>query len=153
MVLTARRSRPGDPAALAPRLRVEDVQEIKSYSGRTPLEALTDGLNESRRCFTVVTDDDEIVAMFGVVPSVREDTGIVWLLAAPLLKAHSREFIKQSDAWLDKLHERHPILWNYVDKRNKTHIGWLKLIGANFIAEHPEHGLDKVPFLEFIHVA
>lgn len=154
VALKARKSRPGDAAKLAPNLREADVQEIKSASGLTPLEALTAAYEISSPCYTVVVEDEDqtIVAMFGTVATGRPDTGVVWLLAAPLLLQHSKEFIKQSDVWLTQLHQKYPILWNFVDKRNKTHIGWLKLIGVNFVGEDPEHGIDRLPFLEFIHV-
>lgn len=152
--LKARKSRPGDAATLAPLLRAEDVQEIKSSSGMTPLQALTESYELSSPCFTAVLDDEDetIVAMFGVVNTESPDVGVVWLLAAPLLLTHSKEFIRKSSEWIERLHKKYPILWNFVDKRNHTHIGWLKLVGANFVAEHPAHGVDQIPFMEFIHV-
>lgn len=152
--LRARKSRPGDAGILAPNLRTEDVQEIKSASGMTPLQALQVSYEISSPCYTVVTDDEDeiVIAMFGVTTSDNPDVGVVWLLAAPLLVEHSKEFLRKSDEWMARLHKKYPILWNFVDKRNLTHIGWLKRIGVNFIAEHPQHGVDQIPFLEFIHV-
>lgn len=152
MILTARKTIASDPYDLAPRLRVEDVAEIKAASGKTPLEALYASWQDSSPCYTVVTDDDDqtVVAMFGVVPA--DDTGkvgVVWLLSSPLLHKYSKEFIRQSPDWISKLHKKYPCLWNFVDARNTTHVKWLKYMGANFISERI-HGAEQILFKEFI---
>jgi hypothetical protein len=152
-MLTTRPSKLQDAVELAPHLRPEDLAEINANTGRTAVDTLSNGYLLSEPCFSVVNEEGTVVAMFGAVPvSDSPGVGLVWLLASPELVRRGRQFLRESKAWIEKLHQTYPILWNFVDSRNTTHIRWLKWIGVNFVAEHPEYGVAKIPFKEFIHV-
>jgi hypothetical protein len=153
MGLKARKARPSDPALLAPRLRVADLQEIQATHGDMPPEhVIRESYELSEPCFTIVTDEGEVAGMFGVAPGDAKGTfGIIWLLGSDLLKKNSVSFLRQSHAWVEKLHKKYPVLTNLADRRNKLHLGWLKWIGCQFVGERP-WGYEQRPFVEFIHV-
>lgn len=151
--ITARRSKLEDAVELSKNLREEDIAELAANTGKAPLTALSQGYVLSTPCYSIVDDTDKVLGMFGAVPVHKSPgVGLVWMLASPGLLKHRRQFLRESKEWIAKLHQKFPILWNYVDARNTTHIRWLKWIGVNFVAEHPEFGVEKRPFKEFIHV-
>ncbi len=140
---------------LAPRLRLEDIDEIKAASGSQPHEALMSGLLYSDDCLTMVADDEEPVGMFGVAPSPAEGVGHVWMLCTPRLpEEYSRRFIKEcrEGFWTSFLHRNYPVLTNHVDERNMTHVRWLRWLGFKFIMRHPSFGYEGRPFLEFVRI-
>jgi hypothetical protein len=147
----ARPSTANDVIYLAPRLRPEDVAEVKAYSGRDAYHTLSLGLHVSDQCWTMVSDDDEPAGMFGVVKSQLPGAGLVWMLCTPLVPENSMTFLKECrrGGWTNKLHRSYPILWNYVDERNTKHVNWLRWMGFSFIMRHPKFGFEQRPFLEF----
>jgi hypothetical protein len=147
-----RKANASDAATLAPNLRQADAREIKACSGSTPLQALTHSYQHSLICYTVEDDDGTVIAMFGVAESNRPDVGIVWMLAADRILNHRKQLIRECRTWIDRLHERFPVLWNLVDERNAVHVRWLRWLGCNFVARHEQAGVERIPFLEFIHV-
>lgn len=120
------RSRVEDANQLAPLLRDEDVREIRDANGSTPLESLTHGVTLGTRCYTVA-DSDQPVAMFGVMPN-----GAVWLLASENLLEHRRQLVRESRRWLREMHRSFPVLWNYVDTRNRAHVRFLEWLGVEW---------------------
>ncbi len=150
--LRARSAVPGDAALLAPRLREDDVREIRAASGRKPLAALEEGIAVSAPCFALLgRDGDEPLALFGVCPdSRREEAGLVWLLAAEELVQHGYAFLRHSQEWLDKLHERYELLWNCVDARNELHHQWLEWCGFTRLRRIDSYGVEGLPFYQFV---
>lgn len=152
-MLTARKASSADIKPLASRLRAEDVAEVRAASGHTPVQALSGAFVMSDVCYSVIDEDDQVVAMFGVAPfPERPGVGIVWFLSAPLPFGRSKQFVREGRAWIAKLHDAgYPLLTNFVDKRNVTHVRWLKAMGVNFVGERP-FGVEQRPFMEFIHL-
>lgn len=152
MSLKARPATEQDAYLLAPKLRQADLQEIEAAHGTSPLSTLIESYEISSPCFTIVTDDGEVAGMFGVAAGDKEGyKGVVWMLGSDLLKKHSVSFLRQSHAWVERLHKKYPVLWNFVDARNELHIGWLKWIGVQFVGAGPR-GVQGRIFREFIHV-
>ena len=139
----------GDAELLAPLLRDADRREIQAASGLSPVESLRQGAEESEIVCSIV--GETVCGMFGVSPSYQ-NAGYVWLLGSDELVTGraKRQFIRNAGMFLTILHKYFPLLHNYVDKRNTVHIRWLRRMGFTFIAEHPEFGHEKRPFLEFV---
>lgn len=147
---------PTDPdhlLVLARNMREADRLELMDGSGSSPLVALEDGYIHSTKCLTILTDQDEVVGVFGVAPSpVDRLIGHPWMLATDLLDSIKVTFLRQSRKYLDDLAEGYPLLMNCCDKRNTVHIKWLRWLGFSFIREIPEYGVGRVPFLEFVKI-
>jgi hypothetical protein len=135
-------------------MRPEDVAEVYANSGLSPLVALTISFANSAQCYTIVNDRDEVCGMYGVVNDTLEPikVGLVWMLASPKLFEGKRQFIKECRTYIDKLQEDYDLLYNYVDERNTVHIRWIEWSGFKIIKRHPEHGVQQIPFLEFVRI-
>ncbi len=142
---------PGDAEDLEPRLREADQREIQAAFG-VPLTRTISHVVGGILC-TICTDDDEVVGLFGAVPTC-DLSAAVWLVGSDALTKPPlrRQFLVEGKQYLDALHRYRPLLWNYVDERNRVHIRWLQWMGFTFINRHPEYGVEKRPFLEFVKV-
>lgn len=136
---------------LAPKMRLEDVAEVKAASGLSPLEALLTGLDVSNECYTAWADDAPI-AMFGVCPSENASCGRIWLLGSDVIKAHRIDFLRKSRDWVDWFQSRYPVLHNTIDARNTVHIRWLQWLGFSFIQEFPNFGTEQRLFYQFVRI-
>lgn len=136
--------------ALEQRLRIADIQEIVAASGKEPIEALLLGLENSDPCISIM-DGDRVMGMYGVVP-VDNRIGGVWLLGSNELvtKPYSTEFVRKCREYANDLYLMYDVMGNWVDERNRTHIRWLKWMGAIFIGRDEKHGVAEIPFLEFV---
>lgn len=144
-----RPSRSRDAAELAPRLREADLAEIKATSGEDPLKVLEDGIACSDPSYAVVDGEDRAFALFGVVPDHQVDyAGLVWLLGSDDIEKYSFFFLRNSRLWVENLHHRFKILWNYVDASNEVHIRWLKWCGFTFSRLIEKYGVEQRPFYE-----
>jgi hypothetical protein len=149
-LLRVRSTRAKDAEKLAPKLRQADIQEIQAATGESPLVALQNGISWSDSCYTIVDENDKPLALFGTVPDPNsKDTGRVWFLGSDELTKHSLLFLRNSHKWVEKLHQRYDILWNYIDARNEVHIRWLKWCGFKFIRRIEKYGVEQRPFYEF----
>lgn len=150
LVLNVRLTRVIDAEELASKLRRADIQEIKAATGEPPRIALENGIFWSDFCYTIVDKEDKPLAIFGTVPDPNlDDMGRVWLLGSDELSKHPLFFLRNSHKWIEKLHQRYTILWNYIDVRNEVHIRWLKWCGFNFIRRLEKYGVEQRPFYEF----
>jgi hypothetical protein len=143
-----------DAHSLAPRLRSEDVAEIHAATGHSPLEALLGGV-QGTECFTIVSDETQLpMGMFGInhVPELGPLQASVWMLASPDLPKIKAELFNRNEAFLKYFLLRYPLLWNYVDARNTTHLKWIEKCGFTFLKLHPTFGHEKRPFYEFVRI-
>lgn len=138
-----------DCIALAPNLREEDVLELSLSSGEAPLDALIGSLQVSEECNAIISDDGDVIGMFGVA-TIDETLGSPWLLGAPGIKDIAREFIAGSKAWVESVQERYPILVNFVHEENLVAIRWLQKLGFIFIRRIEDYGAGEAPFYEFV---
>lgn len=139
-------SRIQDVEMLKDNLRKHDVDEVFASSNATPELSLTIGLSISSYCKTVFVGNKPI-AMFGMVP-VSEIKACAWGLCSKDIAKVKKEFYKFSKKQLAEMLSLFPVIFNYVDCRNKTSIRWLKALGARF--NKPElFGVAKIPFQKF----
>jgi hypothetical protein len=86
----------------------------------------------------------------GVIPVDNvPSTGAVWMLASNEILKHVRYMVKNLPDVIDMLHGHFPLLGNYVDVRNTTHISFIKHCGFSLLRVIPDHGVERRPFIEF----
>jgi len=153
--LRVRPSSKKDSLPLFRSLRPEDLREL---SVGCPTEAqclhsIRAGIQRSDPCYTVHVAGRP-VAVFGAIPGVvrGEPVGICWLLGSndlvnPL--SNRTRFIRESEKWLNTLHEHYPTLWNLIDSRNSVHLRWVRWLGFD-ISNSIELGHDRIVFHEII---
>tara|TARA_R100000278_G_C5357054_1_gene123930 strand:+ start:35 stop:526 length:492 start_codon:yes stop_codon:yes gene_type:complete len=134
---------------LSENLRKEDIQEIQAVTGLPPLLSLLTGLKMSSVPLVICNADCKPVAMLGVVPNGL--IGFIWMVGTDDLKKISLSFLRNSKDVCDVLKGKHQILHNYVDKRNKLHINWLKWMGFSIINE-VNYGIENRKFYEFVKI-
>jgi hypothetical protein len=143
--VTIRPATLADCESLAPRLREEDKAEALAASGIPALYALKLSLGPE----TFVIDIDGTPEMIFGCPN-----GVPWMFSTPVpvspkwRRAFLRETAKMVDIWQAKF----PILHNFIDARNTTHMRWLKWLGFTFIARHDRYGPLGLPFYEFVRI-
>ena len=135
---------------LSEHLRKEDIQEIKAVVGNLPpLLSLLIGHKLSAVPLVICDAESKPVAMLGVVPNGL--IGFIWMVGTDDLKKISLSFLRNSKDVCDVLKGKHQILHNYVDKRNKLHINWLKWMGFSIINE-VNYGIENRKFYEFVKI-
>ena len=134
---------------LSENLRKEDIQEIQAVTGLPPLLSLLTGLKMSSVPLVICNADCKPVAMLGVVPNGL--IGFIWMVGTDDLKKLVYHFLRNSKDVCDVLKGKHQILHNYVDKRNKLHINWLKWMGFSIINE-VNYGIENRKFYEFVKI-
>lgn len=135
---------------LSTRLRKADLEEIAASSGCSPKSALVEGFRHSYKCRVGIYNNNPFI-IFGARPVVK-GVGAIWALGSDDLLKARMEFLRQSKGWLDIVHQDFPLLFNYIDARNTVHIRWIRWLGFKFINKHPEHGVAKLPFYEFVRI-
>ena len=134
---------------LSTRLRQEDIDECKANANTAPLDALTIGVKYSHLPFTVYNNKNNPVMIMGVIPQGK-NLGMIWLLSSPEIKNMPLTFLRNCKPVLDCYNQTFPVLYNYIDARNKLHINWLKWLGFSFIKVHDKFGYEKIKFIEFV---
>ncbi|WGD31653.1 DUF2833 domain-containing protein [Ancylobacter sp. WKF20] len=136
-----------DCRELADNLRVADREEVAAATGLTPLEVLTHSLGGEAYA---ARDEEGTVLMFGTFPTETSGAALVWLLGTDRIVRKQREFLRRCQPVLDILHRQYPLLYNYADARNATHVRWLKWCGFRVLRELPNAGAGGVTFLEVV---
>lgn len=117
---------------LTPKLRQCDLDEIEAMAGTTPAGALRDSLALSTHAYCI-TNDEGPVAMFGAAPSPLPGVGIVWMLGSDDIQAEALGIARRTRRYFDELNQPYPILWNYIDDRNKVSMKWLEWGGFKLL--------------------
>lgn len=152
-MLEARPSRPADISSLAPRLRKADLDELLAAGYGNAEAALMEGFLSPDGCTTVIRPDGEPIMMFGVAPHPHDDLiGCVWLLGTDDIARNGVTFLRHSRQFIDRFHEKYPVLMNFTDCRNAVHHRWLRWCGFMFINMVPGRGPGNHPFYEFVRV-
>jgi hypothetical protein len=138
-----------DVGALTGSLRDADVREIKDAYGDTPESALWGSWIESPISWAIRVDG-ETVGMFGVGAS-REShlIGSPWLLGSDKLPLAMHRGIRQIKPYVNQMLDAYPILFNWVDSRNKTSVRWLEWCGFDIHDPIP-FGVSGKPFRFFL---
>lgn len=134
--------------AMKGKLRAVDEQEVRATSGMSADDSMSLGLKRSTLCWVLLADEKP-VAIFGVVPqTVLGTIGVPWLLATNDLPKFTKEVVKSSRPYIEKMLNRFPYLQNWSDERNVTARRWLKWCG--FIFGQPElYGVERRKFSRF----
>lgn len=125
-----------DCSILAPKMREQDAKEVWHSHGSSPLEALVSSFvaSDPEERHTIIADDGEIIGMFGCAVMIESPKiGVPWLLASDKLPKITKEFLPQSKEWIERLHNKHDLLYNHVFMENKISIRWLKWMGFKFL--------------------
>ncbi|WP_313196207.1 hypothetical protein [Shinella zoogloeoides] len=150
-MLTARPSTPEDVAYLAPRLRHADVAEVLAAGGASIEESLMDGLASPDGCFTAIDENGNPVLMFGTAPHpALSEVGCIWLLASDEIAKHRTDFLRNTRPFVERFHQKYPLLMNYTDCRNTVHHRWLRWCGFSFINIVKGLGPGDHPFYEVV---
>ena len=138
-----------DASTIAPHLRDADKNEITASSGPNHVTAILYSILSSD-AWTVCLPDGTPICIYGV----GDDTvggGIPWMVGTDEMVKHRKALIRDAREWIDgQLQYHFPLLHNYVDGRNTTHIKWLHHMGF-IVTDVPEYiGVDpEVPFHSF----
>jgi len=139
----------GDIALLKDNLRSTTVDELWAVHHFTPGESLTYSFTHSVFCFTIIADN-EVLAMGGILrpKDIMANEAPIWFLTSQKLDKVERSFLRQCRNFIKIMLNIYPVLYNYVDIRNKPAILWLKWIGAKF-GEIVPFGVDNRLFYYF----
>jgi hypothetical protein len=129
-------------------MRPEDVAECFAAAGHGPEEALVAGFEMSEQCFSLIGDTGSVDAMFGLTPIGNRLAAMVWMLCSNDTLRSARTILTQTSWYLDHFHRRYPILFNYVDARNKLHLKWVQRSGFIVLQKHDSFGFEGRPFYE-----
>jgi hypothetical protein len=137
-----------DASTIAPHLRDADKNEITASSGPNHVTAILYSILSSD-AWTVCLPDGTPICIYGV----GDDTvggGIPWMIGTDEMIKHRKALIRDARKWIDTKHDEFPVLHNYVDGRNTSHIKWLHHMGFA-VSDIPEYiGHDpEVPFHSF----
>ena len=128
---------------VASNLSEADRREIEEGWGQNVIETFTT-IAKSKSGEYIVMPNGKTAALIGV-----EDAGIVWMVCTDDILDFPIAFARWVKGWVESRPE--PLLWNYVDKRNTTHLNLLKFLGFKFLRELP-FGPNQLSFIEFCRV-
>ena len=110
-------------------LREEDMMECIGLMHH-PRDAVYGSFESSSKCYSVKTDQDGLLASFGVSPGGI--IGVCWLLGTRNFYKVKKKFVKESQMWIDDLMDGFDYLTNYVMEANTLSVKWLTWLGASF---------------------
>jgi len=119
---------PAHISYLAANMRAADVIECEAV-GRSPVEALANGLVSSLWALTAIVDD-EPHAMMGVSSrNMIEGIGVPWMLGTERVYDHARDLIRYAPVILGEMHRTFDVLENLVSVDNARAIRFLRHAG------------------------
>lgn len=134
--------------AMEPHARQADVDELQAASGKTPGEAMREGLKISLETWAGLVNGEPI-CIFGLAPaSILGGSAIPWMISAEGVDRFAVGFIRRCRPVVAGWSQSFPSLWNYVDARNTRAIRWLRWLGFQIHPAQP-HGLLGLPFHRF----
>ena len=97
--------------------------------------------------WTVLSPEDRVLAMLGVVPTGPPGLGCPWLLQTEEFLSttqYRRQFLTVSPGYLMEFHRHFPVLSNHVSRKHKAAVRWLRWLGFSFEpTAHPDILLFK----------
>ena len=148
-----RPSIPSDPEKVAPILRPQDKEEIEAVVGPDHVTALAYARESCALPLTMIDAQERPFGMFGVMSHPTcAGYGNIWLLSSDYLFEAKIPFIRQCKLWQSAIEEPYQLVGNVVLESNRQHVRWLRWLGYRFVGRHPELGLKKQPFLEFVRI-
>lgn len=150
-MVNVRSTYPGDIAELIVLMRESDRRELRAAHGdRSPHDIVREAYGLTPQPKTARTDDGHMLALFGVVPvgPILTAVGAPWMLATQRLDRYPSKLMSISRDYIAMMHERYPVMINYVDARNNASIRYLKRLG--FTIDDPKpFGYAGLPFHRF----
>jgi hypothetical protein len=142
-----------DVVRLSPILRPEDKAEMFAATGKAPLDALREGFNNSEECHVFLhPDDGGVIGMFGVGNQEGAPwLGVVWAVASPRILSIKEHLTVTHKGFMDRWHEKWPVLGNFIDERNALHIKWIVKMGYVLGTRIEKYGYEQRPFIAFAH--
>ena len=132
------------------KLRQEDIDEAFALYGVHP--GLFLPLHwKWDETWVLLGKDGRPFGLAGSYPTKNPLTGQAWMVSTPALEENKVEFLRGSRSFIEKLHEKYPVLHNYVDARQEQHLRWLSWLGFTAILK-PQWGLYGLPFFEVIRI-
>jgi hypothetical protein len=134
-------------AALAPRLRRSDLQELQAVTSESPLAVLIESFDASSMAFCVL-EDEEPQILTGAAP-ISEGVGSIWMLGSDNFKRWPRRFMQLSRFVVDVLHLEYHTLTNFIDERNLASSRWLPRLGFKLGMRIEDYAGSGLPFVQF----
>lgn len=110
-------------------IAIDDINELMAHDPRRDLESVL--LSHLTPSSVVLTNGVGEVFAYG-----GNQGDNVWFLTSGLVNKlrpkEKREFIKRISEYRDLMLDQYGTIWNYVWSDNKSHIKFLKLLGAKF---------------------
>ena len=125
--------------ALAANMRSADRREVWASHRHTPEQALRMSLSSATVAWACLVEGVPAF-MWGVSRRgcILSDVGVPWLLGTDAIHKVSREFLKQSRDYVDRMQDGFTRLENFVHAENRLSIRWLKWCGFVLDEEIPE---------------
>ena len=123
-------------------LRDMDKTEVACFK-TSPEDALNNAFETDDVTFTVVTKDNNVMAIFGAGVS---DAPYIWMLGSPEVETYSKDFLKHCRKWVWSLTELYGEVSNYIHAENFICLKWLEWCGAKL--SNPFE-IDKQTFIKF----
>ena len=128
-----------------------DKDEVYATSGQAPKEAITTSIMRSDQLICYF-DKDKLLGIGGVGSELNGE-GVPWFLRTKYFnswkKKNKKSYLKSSRSWIEHMGETYLSMYNYVDKRNKESITWLKHLGFQFTQTVEHYGFLRIPFIKF----
>lgn len=140
-----------DALSVARRLTKEDREEVLANCGMSPELVLPGYVSSGREVYAsglLETCRPEI--LFGVDPIYgNPEGGVVWMLTTDAVYDHPVESVWNIKQLFEALHDRYPLLTNFIDARNTRHHKLLKWLGFRPFMRVEKFGAHSLPFIEF----
>lgn len=142
-----------DADVLEPKLRQGDRDELIAMSGPDVLATLRGTVRASygrfREMAFAVWLDGELIALFGFIPrGAMSDAAHPWLVASDKIDRIPGILTRLSRRYCSRVLAEYPVLFNFVDARNRRSVRWLKRIGFSVRPAEP-FGKAGLPFHMF----
>ncbi len=129
---------------VASNLLPDDHREVEEGHGYDPMEIIPLAVDYDDSV-SFKSPDGVYAGIAGVHPN-----GQIWMLCTPAIYKYPIAFAKEARDYVDSRKEK--LLWNFVDKRNKTHLKLLRFLGFKFLRELT-YGPNNLSFIEFCRVS
>jgi len=137
-----------DVLQLHHKIKQSDLDEIRASDNVDAFQALVLPFTKPNSdIYTMISDEEKIIGMFGVVASDAPDWGVAWMLTSEELfdEMHKPQFIKLCRKWVKELNKDYEFIFNWIDIRNYKSVKWLEFCGFK-IMETRNYGHADLPF-------
>lgn len=132
-------------ASLASSLRDCDRQEIAlARPGEARIHVVTESMEGSVICETILTDGGRVAGMWGVTPHPIDNTGSIWMLATPAIHEVAFQFLRECPRAIGRAHVHFDTLVCAPWRENKLHLTWLDWCGFTAVELNHPHFLPHV---------